>query len=91
MIFIDPNQDPVQRKAQLIKLAEILESFIRHPGFEIWDEYNKQEEVNAFEALTKCTTGDIAMKASGAYTAIKRMRELPRSYLKTTLEQLKLL
>lgn len=89
MIFIDPNLPPSQRRESLIKLVETLDSMIRHPGFLALDAYYKSEEEAAFTALQTATTGDIAMKAAGAYVAIKRIRELPKSYLLNAAEELK--
>ncbi len=84
MIFIDPNLPPEQRREQLRKLAELLSSFTQHPAFEMMDAYYKQEEEAAFNALQTATDGDMAMKAAGAYVAIKRMRQLPKDYLINT-------
>lgn len=89
MIFIDPNQPAAQRKEQLRKLVETLDSMIRHPGFEALDAYYKSEEESAFNALQTADNGDLAMKAAGAYVAIKRIRQLPKDYLRNAAEELK--
>ena len=89
MIFIDPTLEPAKRKEQLGNLIQMLDSLFKHPGYQMLDEYYKREEEGAFDTLTKCTTGDIAMKASGAYITIKKMREVPHNYLRISIEELK--
>ena len=55
--------------------SKMLESLQQQPGWEVFQKYMIQEEARVYESLNKCGTGDLAMKAVGAYTAIKNMRE----------------
>lgn len=89
MIWVDPNlPDDVRRNIinnHVINMQELLKS----KGWIELEAYLKAEEAQAYETLSHASTGDMAMKASGAYVAICNLRKLPESSLNQCLEALK--
>lgn len=89
MIWVDPNTAPEVRHKILDDYARNMQLLISCPGWIQMEAYLKQEEEQALQALEKSVTGDMALKAVSAYTAIRRLRKLPESSLKGAVEALK--
>ena len=86
--YVDPSLPSAEQEKIARQMVEKFTSLLRHPGWLDLDAYLKQEELNAFNALQASQTGDLAMKNSGGYAAIRRVRELPERILNVALQHL---
>lgn len=89
MILIDPSWPEETRLKLIDDHVRDMQELIRCKGWIVLKAYMQQEEDLAFAALQKATTGDMAMKAAGAYTAIRNARNLPESSLNQWVEALR--
>ncbi len=67
-------------------LADDMQRMMETPGWQRLEKFLNEKMSEAFEGMSKATTGDMALKANAVFVVTRQIRDMPNLWKDTSLQ-----